>query len=157
MKKTVISVFAVMALAFIIGSGIGQDMPGADVDAFWSYITETSPYTQWAFFEDHQDMQPGRAPHGPFHKIFVNDITQNAEGAPLPAGAMVVKESYDEQKKMTAITVMYKIDGYNPDGGDWWWARYSTDGKGGPAGKLGMCLGCHQAKKANDFIFVHKF
>lgn len=157
MKKIVISVFAVMALAFIIGSAVGKDMPGTDVDEFWTYITKTSPYTKWAFFEDHQDMQPGKAPHGPFHKVYVNDILTNAEGTPVPEGSIVVKESYNEQKQKTAITVMYKIEGYNPEGGDWWWARYSTEGKGGPAGKLQMCIGCHQAKKANDYIFVHTF
>jgi uncharacterized protein YxeA len=157
MKKFMISIFAVMALALVFGFTVGDDMPGANVDEFWTYITETSPYTQWAFFEDHKDMQPGKAPHGPFHKVYVNDILINAEGAPVPNGSIVVKESYNEQKQKTAVTVMYKIEGYNTDGGDWWWARYSTDGKGGPAGKLGMCLGCHQAKKANDYIFVHTF
>jgi hypothetical protein len=157
MKKIVISVFAVMALAFIIGSAVGEDMPGANVDEFWTYISETLPYTQWAFFEDHKDMQPGKAPHGPFHKVYVNDILKKAEGAPVPNGSILVKESYNEQKQKTAITVMYKIDGYNPAAGDWWWARYSTEGKGGPAGKLEMCLGCHQAKKANDYVFVHTF
>ncbi len=37
---------------------------------------------------------------------------------PMPAGAIVVKENYMPDKKLAAITVMYKVAGYNPEVGN---------------------------------------
>jgi hypothetical protein len=31
--------------------------------------------------------------------------------------------------ELKAITVMYKIKDYNPADGDWFWVKYSPDGK----------------------------
>ena len=156
MKKTLLTVFAVVAVAFLAAHALEDQMPGPDAAEFWTYITKTSPYTEWKFWDDHSGMQPGAAPHGPFHKVYVNDILYDAESTPVPNGAIQVKESYNSDKKMTAITVMYKVKDYNPDGCDWYWARFSTEGKGGPEGKLDMCIGCHKAKAVNDYIFVHQ-
>jgi hypothetical protein len=39
-------------------------------------------------------------------------------GAALPAPAIVVKENYKSDKKLAAITVMYKVLGFNPEAGD---------------------------------------
>jgi hypothetical protein len=55
-------------------------------------------------------------------------------------------------KKLVAITVMYKVKGYNPEAGDWFWAKYGPDGKIAAEGKVNSCIECHGAKKANDFI-----
>ena len=38
---------------------------------------------------------------------------------------------------------MYKTAGYNPDAGDWYWAKYSPDGKADKYGKPAGCVGCH--------------
>jgi hypothetical protein len=156
MKKALITVFAWVAVAFLAAHALEDKMPGPDADEVWTYITETSPYTQWKFWDDHAGMQPGSAPHGPFHKVYVNDILYNAGTSPVPYGSIQVKESFNNDKKMTAITIMYKVKGYNPEAGDWYWARFSTEGKGGPEGKLEMCIGCHKAKAGNDYVFVHQ-
>lgn len=144
-----------LALTFFMGFSTQEDMPPPEAKALWNYITKTSPYSEWGFWEDHKDMQPGNAPHGPFHKVYVNEILLKSTTAPVPYGSIQVKESYDKAKKKTAITVMYKVKDFNPDAGDWYWVKYSLDGKGGPAGKVQGCIGCHGIKAKNDYILVH--
>ncbi len=134
-----------------------QKMPQADPDALWTYITKTSPYKQWKFWPDHQGMQPGRAPHGPFHKVYVNDRLYNSSKVPVQNGSIEVKENYNRSKKLKVITVMYKVMGYNPRAGDWFWVKYSPDGRVGKYGKPRGCVGCHSTRAANDFILVHEF
>jgi hypothetical protein len=75
MKKVAITIGVLVVMAcFLSGSLAFAGMPGADPDALWHYITKVSPYKEWSFWPDHQGMQPGRAPHGPLHKVYVNRI-----------------------------------------------------------------------------------
>jgi len=155
MKKAVISILSIVIIAIFLGFSSGTDMPGPDAQKLWDYITQESPYTDWGFWKDHAGMQPGNAPHGPFHKVFVNDILLAATAVPVPYGSIEVKESYGKDKKLAAITVMYKVKDYNPAAGDWYWAKYSPAGKAGPSGKVQGCIGCHAVKADNDYITIH--
>lgn len=155
MKKKV--ALAAIAAFFVLGTIVFAQMPGPEPDALWNYITKESPYTRWGFWPDHQGMQPGRAPHGPLHKVYVNDRALNSSKPPVQYGSIAVKENYGKDKKLKAITVMYKVDGYNPDAGDWFWAKYSPDGKADKFGKPNGCVGCHGTRAKNDFILVHEF
>jgi hypothetical protein len=156
-KITFIGVTLAAAMVLFMGFAPVAEMPGPDAAALWEYITKESPYQEWGFWDDHQDMQPGNSPHGPFHRVFVNEVLLKAGGVPVPYGAIQVKESFDSNKKPTALTVMYKVEGFNPEGGDWFWARYTLEGKAGPAGKVQGCIGCHAVKASNDYILVHDF
>lgn len=141
---------------FMVISAVAK-MPGPDPKALWEHISTTSPYTQWQFWDDHQGMQKGDAPHGSFHKVYVNDIAYGSAFAPMKNGSIVVKENYNDKKKLMAITVMYKVDDYNPDAGDWFWVKYSPKGKANPYGKPKGCISCHSATPDSDYIFVHEF
>lgn len=154
--KTLLLMTAFTVGFTILAYGESQ-MPKADPDAVWTYITKVSPYTQWKFWPDHQGMQAGRAPHGPFHKVYVNNKLLNSSKAPVQYGAMEVKENYSKNKKLKIITVMYKLKGYNPNDGDWFWAKYRLNGKADKFGKPAGCIRCHSAHASNDFIFVHEF
>ena len=143
--------------ALTMGSRASAEMPKADPAALWNYITKVSPYQKWKMWPDHQGVQPGRAPHGPFHKVYVNDLGLSATKPPLPYGSIQVKESYNLDKKLSAITVMYKVKGYNPGDGDWFWAKYSPDGQAKPFGKPKGCIACHGTRARNDFVLVHEF
>jgi hypothetical protein len=156
MKKIIIGM-AVLIVFAISGASVSAEMPGPDPVALWNYITVESPYQNWSFWPDHQGMQPGRAPHGPFHKVFVNDLALNSPKAPVQHGSIEVKENYSKAGELAAITVMYKISGYNPNDGDWFWVKYSPDGKADVAGKIEGCIGCHGTRASNDFILVHEF
>ena len=156
MKKFVISISVIFACAIIAVNAFAE-MPSPDPDVLWKYITKESPYKQWSFWPDHQGVQPGRAPHGPLHKVYVNDRALNSSQPPVQYGSIVVKENYGKDKQLKAITVMYKVTDYNPDAGDWFWVKYSPDGKADKFGKPAGCVGCHGTRAANDFILVHEF
>ncbi|MCK4502412.1 MAG: cytochrome P460 family protein [Desulfuromonadales bacterium] len=158
MKKLVISGFLIATMMLSVGAiSMAETMPGADGDILWNYITEKSPYTKWSYWPDHQGMQDGRAPHGPQHKVFVNKLALESAAPPLQYGAIQVKENYSKANELKAITVMYKIKGYNPDSGDWFWAKYDASGKALITGKPMGCIGCHGTRAANDFVLVHEF
>lgn len=125
-----------------------QNLPPAEAEAFWTYITEENPYEQWEFFPGYDGMYPGKSPHGAFLKLYANEIAIEAAkaGKPMPDGAILVKENYGEnQKDLMAITPMYKKQGYNPEAGDWFWAKYGPDGSVETSGKVDSCIQCHKA------------
>ena len=158
MNRWMITVCLAIAMTLTTSSlTMAEDMPGPDGDALWNYISKVSPYTEWQYWPDHKGMQEGRAPHAPLHKVFVNKQALDSMTAPLHFGAIEVKENYSPSHELKAITVMYKIKGYNPDDGDWFWVKYSAKGKTLKAGKPGGCIGCHATRVANDYVLVHEF
>ena len=158
MKKVAMTIgVLVITACFLSGSLAFAEMPEPEPSELWNYITKVSPYKEWSFWPDYQGMQPGRSPHGRFNKVYVNDRALNSHGTPVQYGAIQVKESYNKAKELKAITVMYKVYGYNPIDGDWFWVRYKPDGKAGPYGKLESCISCHGTRASNDFILVHEF
>jgi hypothetical protein len=140
------------------GSATKEQMPPAEGEAFWTYITQTNPYTQWGTWPGYEDIYPGKSPHGAYLRLYANGIALNAvrEGKEtMPDGAILVKENYgDDQETLMAVTPMYKIEGFNPEGGDWFWGKYGPDGKIMASGKVEGCIKCHGAVKANDWIFT---
>ena len=157
-RGTITGILIILVASCIVFSAMAfADMPGADPAALWNYITKVSPYKKWSFWPDHQGVQPGRAPHGSLHKVYVNDRAVNSARPPVQYGAIVVKENYNKAKELKAITVMYKVPGYNPKDGDWFWAKFTPDGTAKPFGKPKGCIGCHGTRASNDFILVHEF
>ncbi len=98
----------------------------------------------------------GLAPHGAILRTFANNIAYDAIEAktnPLPEGSIIVKENYTPERELAAITFMVKMDGYNPDGGDWFWAKVQPDGTVEAAGSPAGCIGCHGGKRDNGWLF----
>jgi hypothetical protein len=119
-------------------------------------MTETNPYQKWEHWPGYTGIYPGKSPHGKYLKLFANPIALKAarEGKPMPEGAILVKENYGEdQKTLMAVTPMYRVKGYNPEGGDWFWVKYGANGEILAAGKPKGCVSCHAAVKDKDWIF----
>jgi hypothetical protein len=146
--------FIVSAVAFV---DAGENLPSADAGKLWTFMTETHPYQGWGYWPGYAGIYPGKSPHGKYLKLFANPIALKAarEGKPMPDGAILVKENYGEdQKTLMAVTPMYKVKGYNPDGGDWFWVKYGPNGEIQVAGKPKGCVSCHGAVKDKDWIFT---
>ena len=136
---------------------IGRDAISAD--RLWTRITEEAPYETYSFWPREQGVQPGQAPHGPFHRIFVNRTLIESlprEDRIAPHGSIIVKENMDTGREVTGYTVMAKVDGFDPDNGDWFWARYDTGGDVQAAGAVNSCIVCHAGMESNDYIIVHR-
>lgn len=158
MKKLMllVAVTALCLLAVRAGSSSAQ-MPEPDASTLWEYITEVNDYKQWDSWPDYQGIRKARGPHGPMNRVFVNDKGINSDKTPVNYGTIEVKESFDADKKLKNVTVQYKVEGYNPEDGDWYWALYAPDGTVKKAGKISGCIGCHAGAKDNDYVMVHKF
>jgi hypothetical protein len=162
------------AFAGTAGSGCGDggdndQAKGPDTKAdvehaqqLWSRIQE---YTQWSQPEGLQGFQPGTRPHGTFVKYYINKPADELE----TDGAIIVKENYTAEMNdaMDSITVMEKRKGYDPETGDWFYAKYNPKGDleesdqgkmlAGLVGKGSSkgCLPCHAKAKGGDYLFMN--
>ncbi len=132
---------------------------------FWDWLVHAN-YRHWAPGpgQHHDEFLPGEAPHGALLKLYCNRAAA-ANPKDMPPGSVIVKENFSKDKKLMAITVMYRSKGYDPEHNDWWWAKYLPDGtvakapkeKGGMklVGKVKGCIMCHSDAGGNDFAFLN--
>jgi hypothetical protein len=132
-------------------------LPKADGKAVYDYITKTNPYQQWALYPGKGKLYKGQHPHGALLTTYVSGNAETAIKARVgqfPDGSIIVKENYMPDKTLGAVTVMYRVNGYDPDAGDWFWAKYKADGAIEAEGKVAGCIGCHTAAIQNDWVFT---
>jgi len=159
----------VVIVAFVLGIGLMADaiheiipsetiipVPGPDAEKLNEYIVKYNPYAKWNLWPKKGRLYKGTEPHGALLTTFVNDTAyysiKNKTG--MADGSIIAKENYSADKRFGALTVMYKIKGYDPEAGDWFWAKYAPDGKVEASGKVKACIDCHGKKKDNDYIMT---
>lgn len=123
----------------------------------WTRIREEHDYRNYSYWPGHEGLQPGQAPHGPYHKVFVNPTLYNAlpvEDKTVPDGGIIVKENYSADEQLASLTVMSKVEGYNPEAGNWFWAKYGPDGEVQAEGSPNGCISCHAGMKQNDYVII---
>jgi len=166
MKKILV---CVVTLSFVLGFGLIAaaiheiipsetiiPVPGPDAEKLNEYIVKYNPYAKWNLWPKKGRLYKGTEPHGVLLTTFVNDTAYGSIRGKkgMADGSIIVKENYSADKRFVALSVMYKIKGYNPQAGDWFWANYSPDGKVVASGKVKACIDCHGKKKANDYVFT---
>jgi hypothetical protein len=156
-KLAAVAAAAVMMMGFSAFAA----MPGADAEKLHQYLTKEKPYTEWKLWPGKGKLYKGTEPHGALLTTYVNDAALKSIKAKkgLKYGSIIVKENYMPDKMLAAVTVMYKIKGYNPGAGDIFWMKYLPDGKieaSGKSGMVDMCIGCHGKVKGNDYLFTGK-
>ena len=72
----------------------------------------------------------------------------------MPNGAIIVKENYTPDQVFELVTVMYRVQGYNPDNNDWFWAKVKVDGSVDAESQVRGCQSCHGQGKDNDFVLT---
>jgi len=156
--KTLVYVLlaAAVSAAGIIGcSGMGKGSPEdrAKADALWQAL---DGYESWKAYPGLDGWQKGRSPHGRYLRYYVNGpVTGNPKNP--PPGSIIVKENYGQEGAETpaSLTVMQKIDGYDPEGADWFYARYTPSGKITHYGSPGFCKNCHGNAGGDDYLFIN--
>jgi hypothetical protein len=134
-----------------------NELPKASGPALWDYLQRVDYTANWKMWPGKSAFYPGTQPHGALLTTYVNPIAYKAiEGktGTLPSHSIIVKENYDPQKELKSITVMYRVKDFNPEAGNWFWAKYAPDGKVDAAGKVEMCIECHGKQKDNDYIWT---
>ena len=131
--------------------------PTASGAALWDYLKAVNYAKSWRMWPGKTPFYPGAEPHGSLLVTYVNNQAYRAieeKKGMFPDEAIVVKENYAPDQKLAALTVMYKVKGYDPEANDWFWATYQPDGKIQAEGKVEMCINCHGAKRDNDYIMT---
>jgi hypothetical protein len=107
---------------------------------------EIEDYQNWNQMADWEGVVPSESTHGDSAYAALN----NSE--PVPEGGIIVKDGYNDEDgtDQKAITAMQKIEGYNPDAGDWFWAAYGVDGSVSTSGKADFCISCHSS--GEDYV-----
>ena len=167
-RRLIVSGAIAISVALVIVSCTGVEteplldpIAAADISAqsLWERITEESDYTEYSFWPGHEGEKPGQSPHGVVHRIYVNRTLLEglpAADARAPDGSIVVKDNLNAARELVAITVMAKVEGYAPETGDWFWARYAPDGTVQAAGAIASCIVCHQGVASNDYVIVQQ-
>ncbi|NND70466.1 MAG: hypothetical protein HKN43_02700 [Rhodothermales bacterium] len=139
----------------------GPDTTGA---AVWAYIQDADYQNTWTSWPGKGSLYTGQQPHGALLTTYLNDVAAEAlasKSGSMPDGAIIVKENYMPDENLAAVTVMHKVQDYNPAEGNWFYSKHLPDGAldqmpngMGMQGKVPGCIGCHRAQSANDFIFT---
>jgi len=138
-----------------------ETMPMVGAGDLRHYITSHRPYKtdkEFALWPGKGKQYKGTEPHGSLLTTYVNEraLKSIKSGKGMANNSIIIKENYAPNKKLVAITVMYKVKGYNPGGGDWYWAKYDTEFNPLADGKVKGCLTCHGTVKDNDYVFTGK-
>lgn len=167
---------AVIALGALVVAQQDQD-DSSRASAFFEEFT-ADPYTDWAFEPNVPDgYYVGVEPHGMILRTFINDVVEadlrdgdRLVQAGFSDGAAIMKENHmpgdldisemelqapveNFEGNLAALTFMVKIEGYNPEAGDWFWAKMTPDGGIDAAGKPEGCIACHGQVAEQDYIF----
>jgi hypothetical protein len=167
MKKCLILFILVLSAGIVFQGFVFAGMMGGRSRAaitiepsganLWELIMKADYSEQWKKWPKTSSYESGEEPHGALSTTYIDIPVFMAiarkEGV-LPDKAIIVKEDYSADKQLTAITAMWKARGFNPDGGDWFWAKYAPDGKIQAEGKVDTCIACHGKNKNNDYIMT---
>lgn len=133
------------------------EMPDTTAASLWAYLEQVDYQGTWQMWPGKEKLYKGTEPHGMLLTTYVNSTAHEGVTGGLGAlanGSIVVKENYMPDSTLAAITIMYKVERYNPEHNDWFWVKRLADGTVEAQGRVAGCQGCHGARKDNDYIFT---
>ncbi len=134
-----------------------MQLPDTTAAAVWSYLQQEDYRANWGMWPGKGKLYTGRDPHGALLTTYANAAALGAltgKAGSMPAGAIIVKENFMPDSSLAALTVMYKVDGYDPANNNWFWAKLGPAGGVQVEGRGQGCIACHAAQRANDFVFT---
>ncbi len=168
---TLIPVFGMIALSFVLqgcsNAYSKQSNNQLEWDGYqnWYHITKDGPNIGdlTGFVENKHNGPKG------YREIYINKIGvpvhKGEKSIPYPAGTIIVKESYKNEKAWSAkknpvLTIMKKLEkGTAPSTGDWEYIMGANGKKRGSGmkSKWGkFCHDCHINGANKDFVFMNK-
>lgn len=133
------------------------ELPDTTGTAVWSYLQEIDYAGEWNLWPGKGEKYQGGEPHGALFTTYLNpralDALRDKAGS-MPNGAIIVKENYTADGTFDLVTLMYKVEEYNPDNNDWFWAKVKANGEVDAEGRVQGCQACHGARRDNDFVMT---
>jgi hypothetical protein len=132
-------------------------MPDTTAASLWTHLEDVDYTNAWAMWPEKGALYEGQEPHGMLLTTYVNEVAMAAltdHTDRMGAGAIIVKENYMPDSTLAAVTVMYKVAGYNPGAADWFFLKRLADGTVAASGRVASCQGCHVQAAANDYLFT---
>lgn len=159
-----------VAAGFVASVAFGQNFGGEEDQSYaaglWQAMTDRDLAGENAV---QAFPYPGTDPHGMMLETFYTEATIDGHSGDLvikrnygPEGVTVDQVLGARDAHLASVTVMFRrADGYAPDSGDWFWAKYLPDGSldqapdGTPlAGLAQGCIGCHAGADGGDYLFT---
>ncbi|WP_406655757.1 plastocyanin/azurin family copper-binding protein [Methanolobus sp. ZRKC2] len=138
-------------------SSVQSELPEPNGTDVYTYITEENNYRNWDLWPLKEEKYASTSIHGPLLTTYVSENTASAiqdRTGTLPFGSIAVRESYDSDGELEEIGVRYKVEGYNPEHNDWFWAAYTPEGEIIAEGRVEACQDCHSVEADNDYIYT---
>ena len=132
-------------------------LPDTTGAAMLQYLTAQGYQEAWQLWPGKGELYEGTEPHGMLLTTYLNPAALEAlnnKAGSMPDGAIIVKENYMPDGAYDAMTVMYKVPGYNPDHNDWFFTKIGADGAVQEEGRVEGCQACHSARRDNDYIYT---
>jgi hypothetical protein len=162
-KKVILCLFlAALVCSSVFAGSTNDSRPcdykefGLDGSKFFVYMTKDTPYTGWSLWSKRSNMEPAQSPHGPLMATYVNPAADDSikRKGGMAFGSLIVVENRASNGTLTSLDARIKIKGYHPQGGDWYWFRFSSEGMIQAEGKAASCLACHEQRKENDYLMT---
>lgn len=122
--------------------------PDTTAQALWAHLDTEAYRESWSLWPGTDRLYGGTEPHGMLLTTYVNQTARDALAGgsvtDLPPGSIIVKENYMPDSTFAAATVMYRVEGYNPEHRDWLFAKYDPQGTAEEFGRVDGCQSCHQ-------------
>ena len=152
MKK----LFLLLTISLFVGceNDEGKSEDEKTAEDIWQ---EIQGYSNWGQAVDWSGVKASLdGTHGNFVQIWLNQEAlpsfEDSTSANLPYGSISVKEGYSSSDgtNINTITVMKKIEGFDADHVDWFWASFDQNGDVIKAGSISSCYNCHAS--GTDYI-----
>ena len=107
------------------------ELPDTTAASMMAYLEQLDYESKWELWPGQGEKYMTSGGHSVRLTTYVNPPAYAAvigkEGV-LPPNSIIVKENYTEDGEFRATTVMYKVEGYNPEHNDWFWLKVLEDG-----------------------------
>ncbi|WP_292487568.1 plastocyanin/azurin family copper-binding protein [Methanohalobium sp.] len=132
-------------------------LPQPDGQELHNYITEVNNYKDWRLWPGTSRFSNGSEPHGSLVTVYVSDEAyssiENKTGV-MSNGSIIVKEDYNSDRELQGLSVMYKVEGFDENHNDWFWAFYGPNESINAEGQVEACYDCHGIEENNDYLYT---
>lgn len=161
-----IGILSLSAGAANAQSGFGTSEDISYGNTLWNVLLEQKLVGEGAIMARPYE---GTQPHGQMLVTLETEIEVNGQRGELLvkrnyAGDNITMEAVSNNPRayLNSTTVMFRRDGYDPDNGNWFWAKYFPDGSydtapnGTPlVGRAAGCIACHSMAEGDDMVYLN--